>query len=81
MNEMYFKTRFRLGKKTYLDYLSLNFLLYLRDLTPNQIDGTASLPSCSYEILSASTNLPIHFANVGEQLIHRWACDSGITSF
>uniref|UniRef100_A0A915CTR7 BTB domain-containing protein n=1 Tax=Ditylenchus dipsaci TaxID=166011 RepID=A0A915CTR7_9BILA len=47
------------------------------DLTTQPLEGADRTPTCRYEVLSGGINgQPVRFANIGDQLIHKWTCDS-----
>nr|CDJ90080.1 Endoglin CD105 antigen domain containing protein [Haemonchus contortus] len=50
------------------------------DLTTAFQTQVVPMPVCKYEILdSGPTGAPIHFATIGQQVYHKWTCDSETT--
>ncbi|KAI1708728.1 zona pellucida-like domain-containing protein [Ditylenchus destructor] len=47
------------------------------DLTTQNIEGNEPAPTCTYQVLSGGINgQPVRFANIGDELVHKWSCDT-----
>ncbi|KAH7727458.1 Protein CUTL-12 [Aphelenchoides avenae] len=47
------------------------------DLPERPLTGADRTPTCSYSVLNGSVDgEAVRFANIGDPLVHRWACDS-----
>uniref|UniRef100_A0A1I8B8W6 ZP domain-containing protein n=1 Tax=Meloidogyne hapla TaxID=6305 RepID=A0A1I8B8W6_MELHA len=54
--------------------------LDMNDISSSQISSQADAPVCQYEVLRLNSNESskesVRFANIGEQLTHKWSCES-----
>lgn len=56
--------------------------LEINDVTTAGLSEEQRLPDCAYSVLQgAPDGEPVKFANVGELLVHKWACKTGERGF
>lgn len=61
------------------DYELMDFCFHCSALSSTELYQTRPMPVCTYEVLRGSiSGPPVRFAQVGEQVYHKWSCPGGL---